>query len=117
VLLAELPDDELAAVVARHGLATRTPRTITTLDALRANLGEVRAQGFALDDEESHLGLRCLAVPIRDARGRAVASVSVSGLAEEFAAAQMEHHRAAAVEAAAGISARLGHGVRAGEAL
>lgn len=114
VLLAELPDDDLAAIVARHGLTPRTPRTLTTLDALRDHLATVRAQGYGLDDEESHLGLRCLALPIRDARGRVVASVSVSGLVDEFTPEALGRYREAASQAAAGISARLGHAVRAG---
>ena len=115
VLLGELSDDELAAVVARHGLTARTQHTITTLDLLREEVAEVRAAGFGLDDEESHLGLRCLALPIRDARGRIVASVSVSGLAVEFTEETMARYREVVGAAAAGISARLGYGVRTGD--
>jgi DNA-binding IclR family transcriptional regulator len=114
MLLAELPDAELGAIVDRLGLTWRTPRTITTLTALREHLATVREQGYALDDEESHLGLRCVALPIRDARGAVVASISVSGLADEFGPEAIERYRVAVGEAAAGISARLGYGVRAG---
>lgn len=112
VLLAELPGAELAAIIARHGLTPRTAHTIADPDALRDHLATVREQGFALDDQESHLGLRCLALPIRDARGRIVAAVSVSGLLDEFSDEAMLRYRVATAEAAAGIAARLGHGVR-----
>lgn len=117
VLLATLSDDELAAVVERHGLPARTTRTLTTLAALREQLAAVRAQGYALDDEESHLGLRCLALPVHDARGRIVASLSVSGLADEFTAEALARFRVACAAAAHELSARLGHaGVAPGDA-
>ncbi len=110
VLLATLTDEELAAVVERHGLPERTPHTFTTLAALREHLALVRVQGYALDDEESHLGLRCLALPIYDARGRIVASLSVSGLADEFTAEALGRYRVACAAAARELSARLGYG-------
>jgi IclR family acetate operon transcriptional repressor len=109
VLLAALPDEELLAVVERHGLPARTPRTLTTLAALRDELAAVRAQGHALDDEESHLGLRCLALPVHDARGRIVASLSVSGLADEFTVEAQAHYRVACAAAARELAVRLGY--------
>ena len=113
VLLAALPDEELVAVVERHGLPARTPRTLATLAALRDELALVRAQGYALDDEESHLGLRCLALPVRDARGRVVASLSVSGLADEFTADAVARYRTACAAATRELSARLGYAASA----
>lgn len=112
VLLAALPDDELVALVARHGLAARTPRTIVTLDALRADLARVRAIGYGLDDEESFEGLRCVAAPILDAGGGTIAAVSASGLVGELDDAALPGYVAAVQDAARAISTRLGHGVR-----
>jgi DNA-binding IclR family transcriptional regulator len=112
-LLAALPDDEVTAIVARHGLPARTARTITTQGALRENLALTRAQGYALDMEEAHVGLRCVAAPIRDAKGETVAAVSVSGLASEFDEAALPRYVAAVQRAARDISARLGHDVQA----
>jgi IclR family acetate operon transcriptional repressor len=77
VLLAHVPDAELDAFVSR-GLARFTPRTITDPTALRAALHQVRAQGWALDDEEMEIGLRCLGAPITDHSGRPCACVAVS---------------------------------------
>lgn len=111
-LLAALPDDELTRVVAQHGLPGRTTRTITTLEAMREHLAEIRARGYALDDEEAYEGLRCVAAPIRDARGGTIAAVSVSGLASEFDGAALTRYIAAVQDAAHEISARLGHGVQ-----
>lgn len=77
-ILADFDDQELAAFVGRAGLARRSEQTITTLDALRRELAGVRAQGYALDEQENEASIRCLAAPIRASGGRAVGAVSVS---------------------------------------
>ncbi|MDE2580468.1 MAG: IclR family transcriptional regulator, partial [Rhodospirillales bacterium] len=76
-LLAYLPDAEVEAFAA-SGLAAHTPHTLIDPAALRAALHQVRAQGYALDDEEMELGLRCLGAPITDHTGRPCAAVAVS---------------------------------------
>lgn len=59
--------------------APRTKNTITSLEAFEDELTEVRATGVAFDREENEEGICCIAAPIRDARGDAVAAISVSG--------------------------------------
>ena len=63
-LLADLPADEVASRVRRTGLPARTDHTLTTLDGLEAALDEVRAQGYAMDDGEQEVGVRCVAVAV-----------------------------------------------------
>lgn len=77
VLLAELPPEQLRAIVPER-LEPHTEHTICTRDALEAELATVRRQGWALVDEELEIGLRSLAAPLRDAGGRAVAAMNVS---------------------------------------
>jgi IclR family acetate operon transcriptional repressor len=77
-LLAFRPRPEVERIVARTGLPPRTPRTITSRAAFLAALDEVTAQGWAVDDEEQELGVRCLAVPVL-ADGVPAAALSVSG--------------------------------------
>ncbi|WP_328353368.1 IclR family transcriptional regulator [Streptomyces sp. NBC_00445] len=77
-ILSGLSDDELTALMDRVGMPTRTEHTLTDLDALRAELDRVRAQGFALDEEENEIGVRCLGAPVRDAKGAIVGGVSIS---------------------------------------
>lgn len=55
-----------------------TFRTITDPGAVRHHIDQVRAQGYAMDDEEYNLGVRCIAVPVFDYRERCVASVGIS---------------------------------------
>ncbi|MDG4823151.1 IclR family transcriptional regulator C-terminal domain-containing protein [Asanoa sp. WMMD1127] len=78
VLLAGLPDDELAAYLDTVAIGRLTPRTISGVTALRTELQRVRAQGWALVDQELEEGLRAVAAPIRDRAGRVVAAVNVS---------------------------------------
>ena len=68
----------------RHLLATidlprETRSTITQASLLEAELARIRQRGFAIDDEEHALGLRCVAAPLFDELGHAVAAISVSG--------------------------------------
>jgi len=56
-----------------------TPKSIITPLALDAEVASTRKRGFALDDEEYTLGIRCAAVPIYNTRGRMVAAIGVSG--------------------------------------
>lgn len=78
VLLAGLPDDELAAYLEKIALQRLTARTVASATALRTELTRVRAQGWALVDQELEEGLRAVAAPIRDRAGRVVAAVNVS---------------------------------------
>jgi IclR family acetate operon transcriptional repressor len=84
VLLANSGEERLRRLVARVGLPARTPRTLTTLPALVAELAKVRDQGWAVDDEEEEPGVRCLAVPVRSDGGEAAAALSVSAPASRL---------------------------------
>ena len=78
VLLAGLPDDELASYLDGVVLDRLTTRTISSAAALRTEIQRVRAQGWAMVDQELEEGLRAVAAPIRDRAGRTVAAVNVS---------------------------------------
>ncbi len=76
VLLATLPDEQVMAVLERSVIRPLTPRTLTDPAALMAEIAGVRAQGYAIIDEELEIGLRSLAVPIRNGAGRVVAALN-----------------------------------------
>ncbi len=84
VLLAHLPDAEVEAVLARHGMERYTENTITTPAALREALHRVRQEGYAPDEEEIEIGLRCLAAPITDQTGRPTAALAISAPASRM---------------------------------
>jgi IclR family pca regulon transcriptional regulator len=77
VLLAGLPDAEVAAFLAGARLERQTDRTITDPGRLRAAVDEVRERGWALVDQELELGLRSMAAPLR-AGGQTVAALNVA---------------------------------------
>jgi IclR family transcriptional regulator, KDG regulon repressor len=112
VLLSGLSDEQLQEIVEQRGLPSRTDRTITTIGALRTHLTQVREQGYAFDNEESLIGLRCLAAPVYDDRNRIVAAISASGPAAEFDEATIPELLRSIRETARVISVRLGHKVQ-----
>ena len=64
-ILAEKPDEEVEEILDRHGLPESTEHTITDRRALYEELESIRDRGYAIDDEERLIGLRCLAAPIK----------------------------------------------------
>jgi IclR family acetate operon transcriptional repressor len=65
------------AYLAKHTLEARTRRTITDRNELLKEFKRIRTRGYALDEEEFHEGLRCLAVPVGGLGGRYVLGISV----------------------------------------
>jgi IclR family acetate operon transcriptional repressor len=78
-ILAHRAPDAIAATLKRAGLPRFTTHTRTTAAALAKDLAAVRARGFAVDDEERNLGMRCVAAPVFNEFGEAIAGVSISG--------------------------------------
>jgi IclR family acetate operon transcriptional repressor len=75
-LLSTLSDDDVLALVGRTGMPAQTPKTITRPDRLLAELRAIRDRGFAVDEGEQEVGVRCVAVAVVDAPVRAAISVS-----------------------------------------
>jgi IclR family transcriptional regulator, KDG regulon repressor len=79
VLLSYLSDKELKDYFNNLNLIYRTPNTIKDKDELMKQIIDVRRNGVAYDDEETELGLRSVAAPIRDWEGKVVAAISIIG--------------------------------------
>ena len=77
-MLADLPELEVSYICNMRGMGRSTAKTITTIEGLLQDLQQVKAEGYAIDDEENEEGLRCLAAPIRDYSGKVIAAISVS---------------------------------------
>ncbi|WP_129791480.1 IclR family transcriptional regulator [Sphingosinicella sp. CPCC 101087] len=107
VLLASLPYQELEDFIDEGDLVPLTPHTITDPAAFRREIMRVRQRGFAIDDGESALNLRCVAVPVRDSTGKTIAAISVSDEAERMDGQRQDEVRIALQCAAAAIQHKL----------
>lgn len=108
VLLAHLEDDDLDALLPGP-LERFTPRTITSVRALRTQLGKVRERGYATAIEEYEEGLNAVAAPVRTHDGAVVAAISAAGPAYRLGPDDLPAAARAVTEAAAEISHRMGH--------
>lgn len=107
-LLAALPEADAAALVKAGPLPAFTPRTITDPGRYLRELARVRSDGVALEDEEYLPGVRAASAAVRDRAGRAVATVSVVGVALHLPDDVLPALAADVAAAAALVSRRLG---------
>ncbi|GGR28845.1 IclR family transcriptional regulator [Deinococcus ruber] len=99
---------EMRSVLGPGPYHAYTPHTLTTVSALTEHLAQVRQQGYALDDEERELGVRCVALPVRGPGGQVVAALSLSAPSARLPAAQVPPLATLLQRASERISARLG---------
>ena len=104
---------ELVEPMLRERFRPRTPKTQTQPDALRAALEEVRQLGYAREDEQSELGMRSIAAPIRDSSGLVVGAVGMAGPLQRLSDETLARYAPLVVETANVISIRLGYKARA----
>jgi DNA-binding IclR family transcriptional regulator len=78
VLLAYFPEPEIDEYLRTTSLTRMTPHSIVDPSQLKEHLRNIRSVGYAFDNEELQVGLRCVAAPITDHTSRVVASVSIS---------------------------------------
>lgn len=79
LLLSALPDKQMDAYLAHVPLTRLTANTITTPKRLRSELSRIREQGFSINDQEDHVGLLAVAVPLRAPDGRVAAGLALHG--------------------------------------
>ena len=106
-LLAFQPEEEIARFMAR-GLAPSAPATIVEPKTLQREISGVRARNYAVDDEESEVGLRSIAAPIRNDAGNVIAAISIAGPVHRMTRKMLLGWSRELVEAAEAVSQRLG---------
>jgi IclR family acetate operon transcriptional repressor len=80
-ILATYPDEDVVAIIQRHGMRRLTSKSVVRAGELRDALARVRLEGYAVDDQEFLMGLRCVAAVVYNDQAEALAAISVSGLA------------------------------------
>lgn len=107
-LLAEMDEPRLRRAVEGRVMEAFTDHTITDFETLRDDLAAVRARGFSIDGEEKNLGMRCIAAPVFDVSGEAVAGISVSGPVSRVSAEDTDRLSRYVVAAAEALSLAIG---------
>lgn len=102
-ILSQLPEADVLAILSRTGMPAQTSRTKTDPADLLKELRQVRETGYAVDNGEQEIGVRCIAVPVH--WGPARAAISVSGPALRLQAADTERIASLMIRIAAGFDA------------
>ena len=108
VFLAHMSRSGAEALLRGQSLTQFTPHTITDIPALLREAEICRANGYAIDDEENELGVRCVAVAIPGPDGRAESAFSISGLAPYMTPERIRRIATLALDARTDILADLG---------
>lgn len=109
LLLLNYSDKALDRLIESEGLVKFTENTITDKEQLKAELERIRQRGYAYDEEEREIGIRCLAFPIYNAAGKVAAGLSVTGPASRMTDALIEPRLEEFREIALEISRKLGY--------
>jgi IclR family transcriptional regulator, acetate operon repressor len=79
-ILATYSNTDVDAIIRRYGMRKLTEKAITASDVLKADLEQTRERGYAVDDEEYVVGLRCVAATVYNHQAEALCAISISGL-------------------------------------
>ena len=107
-VLAFMDDDRLTRVLDAAAFEAFTEHTITTAEDLRADLDQTRVRGFAIDNEEKNVGMRCIAAPVFDMNSEVVAGISVSGPISRVAQDQTDRLSRAVIDASRQLTQAIG---------
>lgn len=110
-LLSGLSDVDMENRISYMNFVGYTKYTIQNREELFRQILDARKNGWAIDDEEHELGVRCVAAPIYDYRGKVVAAVSVTASVDVFTMDRIDEFVGNVKKAANEISLRLGKGV------
>jgi len=105
-LMAYLPAEQIEHHI-QQGLIRYNENTIVSASKLKDEYQRIRGRGFALDDEEETVGLRCIGAPLFDQNNQAVAAISIAGTSSQLADEKLESLVRAVTQAAGAISARM----------
>lgn len=110
ILLAALDDAALADYLEHANLQIKTSRTLHTPEALRASIEEIRQKGWVIIDQELEVGLRSLAVPLKDSAGQVLAALNVGTHASRVSRQELQtRFLPVLLEASKELSTRLFH--------
>src|SRR5438270_1990832 len=107
-VLATYSDEDVNAIIRRQGMPRLTEKSIVRPSDLFRELGAIRRQGYAIDDEEARMGLRCVAAVVYSDCSEPLAAISVSGMTSRVTAARLPALGQTVREVAAELTLALG---------
>lgn len=107
-ILAYLPEKEFEEYLRTVKLTKRTEKTITDAGQLRKEISKIKQRGYAIDDEESEIGIRCIGAAILNHECYPIAAVSISGAVSVLLDDTIENFSKKVIECAEKISKKLG---------
>lgn len=107
-LLATWSDQQVEAFCKRNGFRRLTATSHVSFNTFMDDITEVRARGYAIDDEEHVNGLRCVAAPVWSPQGEAVCAVSVSGLSTRVGRERVPELAARVIRTADELTRKIG---------
>ena len=108
-LMCHWDEERIDGVIAEHGLPRHNDNTIASLKRLKQDLSKAAERGYAVDDEEDEIGLRCIGVPVFDHTGSVVAAVSVAGTTSQITGENVNDLAGRVMAAAGALSQVLGY--------
>lgn len=108
-IAAYLPQEQVQHIISTVGLGAYTPKTITDPARFATELAHIRATGYAVEDEEGELNVRCIGAPIFDVSNKIVAALSITALLSQLPDAAIATTGQHVCQAAQRVSAELGY--------
>jgi DNA-binding IclR family transcriptional regulator len=109
-LLSGLDPYKIKEIVRKKGMEKYTETTITDADKLLAEIEKIKKQGFATDQQEFMIGLRCIAIPVFNHAEKVACAISISGPISRMSGAVFESKKKHLIKAAHEISKKMGYG-------
>lgn len=109
IILANQPIEDIKRIISKEPLLKYTPNTITETKKLLEHLLEIKNKGFAICDEELEEGIKAIAAPIKNIKGKTIASVTIIELAKKISSNNIEKLIKIVTDSAQEISNKLGY--------
>lgn len=109
VLVAQMLEKDILTILEMRGMERKTPKSITLPKKYLAELSKVREHGFAIDNEENNLGVRCVAAPIYDSNGKIIAALGTSSTTLQIDEKHLPQILEMVKHSAAKISRQMGY--------
>lgn len=108
-VLASADAGDVERLIRKHGMLRHNDNTIASLRRLMQDLEQVRRRGYAVDDEEEEIGMRCVGAPVFGPAGHAEAAVSIVGTTAQIDERSSPALAAAVIDSARSISGLMTH--------